>query len=123
MNTSFSPRVIGLSRGLLLGLLGSTFAFSAYAGAVSTDRGRQTMTVSYSPRDLRDEAARQNLYGRLKVAARIVCGGDISGVREVQRVFAHRACAQEALDTAIQSIDDAALTALHRRSEQENPVI
>jgi UrcA family protein len=81
------------------------------------------MTVSYSPRDLRDEAARQNLYGRLKVAARIVCGGDVSGIREVQRVFAHRACAQEALETAVKSIDDAALTALHRSSEQENPVI
>jgi UrcA family protein len=63
-----------------------------------------------------------NLYGRLKVAARIVCGGDISGVREVQRVFAHRACAQDALETAINSIDNAALTALHRQSELENPL-
>ena len=123
MNTSFSPRVIGLSRGLLLGLLGSTIAISAHAGVISTDEGRQTMSVSYSPRDLRDEAARQNLYGRLKVAARIVCGGDVTGIREVQRVFAPRACASEALETAIESIDNPALTALHRRSEQENPLI
>ena len=121
MNTGSSPRVIGLSRGLLLGLLGSTIAISAAAG-VKVDEDRQTMTVSYSTADLRDPAAMDNLYGRLKVAARIVCGGDVSGVREVQRVFAHRACAQDALETAINSIDNEALTALHRRSELENPL-
>ena len=122
MTTAASLRVIGLSSGLLLGLLGSMIAICAHAGTISTDEGRQTMTVSYSPLDLADEAARQNLYGRLKVAARIVCGGDISGVREVQRVFAHRACAQEALESAIQGIGNPALTALHRRSEIENPL-
>ena len=122
MNTAISPRVIGLSRSLLLGLLGSTIAISAEAAGVKIDEDRQTMTVSYSPADLRDPAAMDNLYGRLKVAARIVCGGDVSGVREVQRVFAHRACAQDALETAIKSVDNAALTALHRRSELENPL-
>jgi len=122
MNTVFSPRVIGLSRGLLLGLLGSSIAISAQAGGVTVDEDQQTIRVSYSRVDLRDPAAMHNLYGRLKVAARLVCGGDISGVREVQRVFAHRACAQDALETAIKSVDNAALTALHRRSELENPL-
>lgn len=122
MNTVFSPRVIGLSRGLLLGLLGSSIAISAQAGGVKVDEDQQTITVSYAGLDLRDPAAMHNLYGRLKVAARLVCGGDISGVREVQRVFAHRACAQDALETAIKSVDNAALTALHRRSELESPL-
>ena len=122
MNTVFSPRVIGLSRGLLLGLLGSSIAISAQAGGVTVDEDQQTIRVSYAGLDLRDPAAMHNLYGRLKVAARLVCGGDISGVREVQRVFAHRACAQDALETAIKSVDNAALTALHRRSELENPL-
>ncbi len=122
MNTVFSPRVIGLSRGLLLGLLGSSIAISAQAGGVKVDEDQQTISVSYAGLDLRDPAAMHNLYGRLKVAARLVCGGDISGVREVQRVFAHRACAQDALETAIKSVDNAALTALHRRSELENPL-
>jgi len=122
MNTGFSPRVIGLSRGLLLGLLGSSIAISAQAGGVTVDEDQQTIRVSYAGLDLRDPAAMHNLYGRLKVAARLVCGGDISGVREVQRVFAHRACAQDALETAIKSVDNAALTALHRRSELENPL-
>ena len=121
MNTVFSPRVIGLSRGLLLGLLGSSIAISAQAGGVTVDEDQQTIRVSYARVDLRDPAAMHNLYGRLKVAARLVCGGDISGVREVQRVFAHRACAQDALETAIKSVDNAALTALHQ-SELENPV-
>ena len=122
MNTVFSPRVIGLSRGLLLGLLGSSIAISAQAGGVKVDEDQQTITVSYAGLDLRDPAAMHNLYGRLKVAARLVCGGDISGVREVQRVFAHRACAQDALETAIKSVDNAALTALHRRSELKSPL-
>ena len=122
MKTVFSPRVIGLSRGLLLGLLGSSIAISAQAGGVKVDEDQQTISVSYAGLDLRDPAAMHSLYGRLKVAARLVCGGDISGVREVQRVFAHRACAQDALETAIKSIDNAALTALHRRSELENPL-
>ena len=122
MNTGFSPRVIGLSRGLILGLLGSSIAISAQAGGVKVDEDQQTISVSYAGLDLRDPAAMHNLYGRLKVAARLVCGGDISGVREVQRVFAHRACAQDALETAIKSVDNAALTALHRQSELENPL-
>ena len=122
MNTGFSPRVIGISRGLLLGLLGSSIAISAQAGAVKVDEDQQSISVSYSPADMRDPAAMHNLYGRLKVAARLVCGGDISGVREVQRVFAHRACAQDALETAVNSVDNAALTALHRQSELENPL-
>jgi len=122
MNTEFSPRVIGLSRGLLVGLLGSSIAISAQAGGVKVDEDQQTISVSYAGLDLRDPAAMHNLYGRLKVAARLVCGGDISGVREVQRVFAHRACAQDALETAIKSVDNAALTALHRRSELETPL-
>jgi UrcA family protein len=121
MNTVFSPRVIGVSRGLLLGLLGSSIAISAQAGGVTVDEDQQTIRVSYAGLDLRDPAAMHNLYGRLKVAARLVCGGDISGVREVQRVFAHRACAQDALETAIKNVDNAALTALHQ-SELENPV-
>jgi UrcA family protein len=122
MNTAISPRVIGLSRSLLLGLLGSSIAISAQAGGVKVDEDQQTISVSYAGLDLRDPAAMHNLYGRLKVAARLVCGGDISGVREVQRVFAHRACAKDALETAIKSVDNAALTALHRRSELENPL-
>ena len=122
MNTAVFPRVIGLGRGLLLGLLGSTIAISAHAGGVTFADEQSTMTVSYAGLDLRDPEAMQNLYGRLKVAARIVCGGDISGIREVQRVFAHRACAQDALESAIESIDNAALTALHHRSELENPL-
>jgi UrcA family protein len=122
MNAAVSPRVIGFSRGLLLGLLGSTIAISAHAGAVTFADDQQTMTVSYAGLDLRDPEAMHSLYGRLKVAARIVCGGDISGIREVRRVFAHRACAQNALETAVKNIDNAALTALHRRSELENPL-
>jgi hypothetical protein len=57
------PHASSVSRGLLLGLLGSAIAISANAGVISTVGG-QTMTVSYSPRDLRNGAT--DLYGRLR---------------------------------------------------------
>jgi UrcA family protein len=121
MTTSATLRVIGLSRGLLAGLLGSTLALSVQASEISLASADKSMTVSYAGLDLSDPAAMHTLYGRLKVAARIVCGGDISGVREVQRIFAHRACASEALESAVRSIDSTALTALHR-SESTVPL-
>jgi UrcA family protein len=121
MTTSATLRLIGLSRGLLAGLLGSTLALSVQASEISLTNADKSMTVSYAGLDLSDPAAMHTLYGRLKVAARIVCGGDISGVREVQRIFAHRACASDALESAVRSIDSTALTALHR-SESTVPL-
>jgi UrcA family protein len=122
MNTATSLRVIGLSRGLLLGLLGSTFTLAAHSGDLAISSDQASMNVSYAGLDLDDPAGMHTLYGRLKVAARIVCGGDISGVREVQRIFSHQACVEDALDAAVSSIDSPALTALHRESAAEAPV-
>jgi UrcA family protein len=122
MTTSATLRVIGLSRGLLAGLLGSTLALSAQAGDIALASATKSVTVSYAGLDLSDPAGMHSLYGRLKVAARLVCGGDISGVREVQRIFAHQACASDALESAVRSIDNAALTALHRSAESTAPL-
>ena len=122
MTTATSLRAIGLSRGLLIALLGSTFAFAAHAeDGVAIGSDQRTITVSYSGLDLADPAGMRSLYGRLKAAARVVCGGDISGVREVQRIFAHQDCVDDALDAAVGSIDNASLAALHRSSAQESP--
>jgi len=121
MTTVTSLRIIGLSRGVLFGLLGSTFAVAAHAeDGVAIGIDQQTITVSYAGVDLADPAGMRSLYGRLKLAARIVCGGDISGVREVQRIFAHQACVDDALDVAVVSIDNASLATLHS-SAQESP--
>jgi UrcA family protein len=122
MTIAHHLRVIGLSRGLLLGVLGFTFAGGASAGGLALAGEERTVNVSYAGLDLSDPAAMHSLYGRLKVAARIVCGGDISGVREVERIFAHKACAEDALEAAVRSIDNHAFTALHRRSEAELPL-
>ncbi len=126
--TTATSRRIRLSRGLLIGLLGSTFSLAAYSGNILVegdaiaDDDETSMSVSYAGLDLDDPAGMRILYGRLKVAARLVCGGDISGVREVQRIFAHKACVDDALDSAVDSIDNAALTALHKESAAEAPV-
>jgi UrcA family protein len=126
--TTATSRRIRLSRGLLIGLLGSTFSLAAYSGSIVVegdaiaDDDEISTSVSYAGLDLDDPAGMRILYGRLKVAARFVCGGDISGVREVQRIFAHKACVDDALDSAVDSIDSAALTALHKESAAEAPV-
>ena len=122
MTTVASLRVLGLSRGLLLGLLGSTAALTVQARDVTLANEQRSISVSYAGLDLADPAAMHSLYGRLKVAARIVCGGDISGVREVQRIYAHRACTESALEAAVSNVGSTALTALHR-SEREAPLI
>jgi UrcA family protein len=122
MTTSATLGIVGLSRGLLAGLLGSTLALSAQAGDIALVSETKSTTVSYAGLDLSDPAAMHSLYGRLKVAARLVCGGDVSGVREVQRIFAHRACVSDALESAVRSIDNAALTALHRSAESTAPL-
>ena len=126
--TTATSRRIRLSRGLLIGLLGSTFSLAAYSGNILVegdsiaDDDETSMSFSYAGLDLDDPAGMRILYGRLKVAARLVCGGDISGVREVQRIFAHKACVDDALDSAVDSIDNAALTTLHQESAAEAPV-
>ena len=126
--TTANSRRISLSRGLLIGLLGSTFSLAANSASVIVEADSianddaPSMSVSYAGLDLDDPASMHILYGRLKVAARLVCGGDISGVREVQRIFAHKACVDDALDSAIDSIGNAALTTLHQESATEAPV-
>ena len=72
MKTAVSPRVVGLSRGLVLGLLGSTIAISAHAGGVNVGQDRQTMSVSYAGLDLRDP------------------GGDAQPVRPAEGGRSHR---------------------------------
>ena len=55
MNTAISPRVIGLSRSLLLGLLGSTIAISAQAGGVKVDEDQPDDDCElFAGLDLRD---------------------------------------------------------------------
>ena len=91
------------------------------ADAVANDDA-PSMSVSYAGLDLNDPAGMRIFYGRLKVAARLVCGGDISEVRKVQRIFAHKTCVNDALDSAIDSTGNAALTTLHQESAARAPV-
>ena len=126
--TTANSRRINLSHGLLIGLLSSTFSLAANSASVIVEADSianddaPSMSVSYAGLDLNDPAGMHILYGRLKVAARLVCGSDISGVRDVQRIFAHKTCVNDALDSAIDSIGNAALTTLHQESAAEVPV-
>jgi len=95
----------------------------AVAGAQSAglaplpDRGREvrSLTVNFADLDLASAEGAQTLYGRLKTAARRVCGkADLRDLRAVEDV---KGCRAEALDSAVTRIDHPRLTALHGKPE------
>jgi UrcA family protein len=87
----------------------------AHAGGVGrpVETGDQvSVAVNYA--DLKTDAAAgaKALLGRLKMAAREVCGTP-PGLTELQRMAAYRACVQATVDSAVATIDNPVVTALN----------
>src|SRR5512145_862118 len=112
MKSRDSLHVIGLSRGLALGLLGSLAAVGAYAGERIDDGEARQVRVRYSDLDLTSPEGMQTLYGRLKGAARDACGG-IIGVRDLRQILAYHECYDSALNEAVTEVGNPSLHALH----------
>lgn len=76
---------------------------------------RQTppsIAVSYSDVSFATTAGAAKVYGKLKAAARQVCGVN-DGVKDIAMINAAYQCYREALANAVQRIDRPTLTALH----------
>jgi UrcA family protein len=71
-----------------------------------------SITVSYSDVAFGNSAGAANVYRKLKVAARKVCGLD-NGSRSLELRVAARDCFEDALADAVRKIDRPALTAVH----------
>ena len=71
-----------------------------------------SVTVSYSDVAFGNSAGAADVYRKLKVAARQVCGFD-QGTRSLELRVAARDCFEEALADAVRKIDRPTLTALH----------
>lgn len=71
-----------------------------------------SISVSYSDISFATSKGAANVYGRLKAAARQVCGVN-DGAKEVAVVLAAHECYEQALADAVRKIDRPTLTALH----------
>jgi UrcA family protein len=71
-----------------------------------------SITVSYSDVSFGNTAGAADVYRKLKVAARKVCGVN-DGTKDLDVMVAARDCYEEALANAVRKIDRPTLTALH----------
>jgi UrcA family protein len=87
-------------------------AASLFAGVASAkDDGGVSTVVKYYDLDPSRSSDAQRLYGRLKHASKLVCGGyDTRGLHMQKRLDA---CIDEALTKAVEKVNEPQLTALH----------
>jgi UrcA family protein len=71
----------------------------------------RAVAVRYHAANLTNPEQAQELYRRIKFAARSVCPQ--YAVPDLERVLILRACVDTAVDNAVESVDHPSLTALH----------
>ncbi len=76
-----------------------------------------SIAVSYSDISFATTQGAANVYGKLKAAARQVCGVN-NGAKDVAVILAAHDCYEEALAVAVRKIDRPTLTALHRATSR-----
>lgn len=109
MNTLDTTR---LSLRCATALVALSFSLAAaYAVADETD-GAPSVTVSYADLDLSKPAGAEMLYRRIQAAARSVCGPRHS--RILAQVQAFRTCYKDAVEDALQQVNESQLFAVHR---------
>ena len=76
----------------------------------------ESISVKYSNAELERHDGVENVYGRIRKAARIVC--DETDVRNLARRKEYLECYNRAVEAAVATIGDARLAALHHRMTQ-----
>lgn len=89
----------------------------ACSETLAADDAIPQRAVSYADLDLNEAAGVEILYGRIRAAARSVCGATTS---QPLTVLAGQECAREALAGAVAKADIPSLTAYHAR---RSPVV
>lgn len=92
----------------MFGCLALSIAFAANAAQPSSP---PSAAVRYHADDLTNPAQVQDLYRRIKFAARSVCPQ--YSVPDLERVQILRTCIDTAVANAVESVDHPSLTALH----------
>lgn len=105
-----STRKISIGGALITSLLLAAGAASA-ADRSATSRD---ITVKFSNAQLTNEADAEQVYRKLRLAARRVCDDIAGGNRTLVERMHVRQCVDAALADAVRKIDQPRLTALHR---------
>ena len=111
MSHFISAGIAGTRAKFSLLLLGSMAGVLAVGTASAADPGVRSIVVKYSPQSLATDGGVQDLYRRIKYAAREVCPAlstrDFSAQREAEQ------CRDQAVARAIRQIDNSRLAALY----------
>lgn len=86
-------------------------ALAGLAALPASAAETNTQVVSFTQSDLANEAQVAVLYGRLRVAARDVCSSHRG--RDLTSMKNYRACYSDALEGAVNTVNEQTLTALH----------
>jgi len=97
------------------GALGCAMAAGA-ANAADTSNGAPTLVVRYSTQALTTNSGVQDLYRRIRLAAKQVCPE--SSVHDLRANEQAEVCRQQAVSKAIQQINNSQLAALHATSSK-----
>jgi UrcA family protein len=106
--SSISQKISAGGSALLLALM-----FSATAGAGDATATGADIAVKYSGEQLNNETDAQNLYKKLRVAARSVCGGGASGYVTLEVRTRAQRCEKQVLSDAVGRINQPLLTTVH----------
>jgi UrcA family protein len=87
---------------------------STAASAAEPSGITSTMAVRYGAGELADSASAQNLYARIRSAARSVCG---SSGRTIDEQREWQTCYRSALDGAVTAVHSPLLDTLHREQD------
>jgi UrcA family protein len=112
LNTARSVRAFAAAAAALL-TTGTLAAVGTPALADSTHETR-SIAVSFADLDLGSEAGNQELYRRVKQAARSACGQPDG--RDLRAQFDWRDCQTQAIDRVVNDIGSVRLAAIHRET-------
>ena len=108
MTRTFQPLTAFVAAGLLTGSL----LAAPVAGAAELSATHDGYLLRYSPAELASSADAENVYRKLKFAAREVCDSGATLRSLTERVQSER-CYQKVLASVVQKIDQPMLTSLH----------
>jgi len=108
MTRSFQPATTLIAAAVLTGALLAAPAASAAEVSATHDGYR----IRYSPSELENSADAENIYRKLKFAARQVCESGATLRSLSERIQSER-CVEKVLASVVQEIDQPLLSSLH----------
>ena len=116
MSHFVTARAAGPRAKLALLMVAGGLGCALGAGAANADTDAPSMVVRYSTEALTTDSGVQDLYRRIRFAAKQVCPE--SSPQDLKANEMAKVCRQQAVSRAIQKINNAQLAALHATSSK-----